>query len=130
MPCIHPDTRFRNGSRAAKKWRETTPNLSFGAKEVDWARSLQKNKKWYRGHKLMPCIHLDTRFCNGSRVATKWRETTRNLSFVPKEVDWACSLRKARNGSYDTNSCLVSTPMLVFAMLHVRQRNGAKPLQT
>ena len=80
MPCIHLDTRFRNGSRAATKWRETIPNLSFGPKEVDRACSLQKNKKWFQGHKLMPCIYPDTRFRNGLRAATKWRETTPNMS--------------------------------------------------
>ena len=76
MPCSHPDTRFRNGSRAATKWRETTPNLSLGPKEVDWACSLQKNKKWFRGHKLMPCIHSETRFRNGSCAAMKGAEQT------------------------------------------------------
>ena len=94
MPCIHPDTRFRNGSRGATQWHETTTNMSFGPKEVDWACSLRKNMKWFQGHKLMPCIHPDTCFRNGSRAATKWRETTPKLSFGPKEVDWACSLRK------------------------------------
>ena len=94
MPCIHPDTRFRYGLRAATKWCETTTNMSFGPKEVDWARSLQKNKKWFLGHKVTPCMHPDTHFRNGSRAATKWRETTPNMSFGPKEVDWACSLRK------------------------------------
>jgi len=94
MPCIHPDTRFRNGSRGATKWCETTINLSFGHKEVDWACSLRKNKKWFRGHKLMPCIQPDTRFCNGSHAAMKWRETTPNLSFGPKKVDWVCLFRK------------------------------------
>jgi hypothetical protein len=38
--CMHPDTRFRNGWRAATKLRETTPNMSFGPKVVDWACSL------------------------------------------------------------------------------------------
>ena len=71
MPCIHPHTRFRNGSRAATKWHETMPNLSFGPKEVDWACSLGKNTKWFRGHKLKPCIHHDTSFRNGSRAAIK-----------------------------------------------------------
>ena len=94
MPCIHPDTRFRNGSSAGMKWRETTPNMSFGPKEVDWACSLRKKKKWLRWHKLRPCIHRNARFSNGSGAATKWRETTPNMSFGPKEVDWACSLGK------------------------------------
>jgi hypothetical protein len=35
-----PDTHFRNGLRAATKLRETTPNMSFGPKVVDWACSL------------------------------------------------------------------------------------------
>ena len=94
MPCIHPFTRFRNGSHAATKWRETTQNMSFGPKVVDWACSLRKKKKWFRWHKLMDCIHPDARFPNGSRAATKWRETTQNLSFGPKVVDWACSFQK------------------------------------
>ena len=91
---MHPDTRIRNGSRAATKWRQTTPNMCFGPKVVDWASSLRKNKKWLRGHKLMTYMHPDTRFRNGSRAATNWRETTPNMSFGPNVVDWACSLRK------------------------------------
>ena len=82
MPCMHHDTLFRNGSRAATKWRETMPNMSFEPKVVDWACSLQKNKKWFRQNKLIPCIHPDTRFRNGSRAATKRRETT------PKHEFW------------------------------------------
>ena len=35
-------------------------------------------------HKLLPFMHPDTRFRNGSRAATKWRETTRNIGFGPK----------------------------------------------
>ena len=94
IPCMHLDTYFRIGSRVATKWRETTPNMSFGHKVVDWASSLRKNKKWLRGHKLMTYMHPDTRFRNGSRAATNWRETTPNMSFGPNVVDWACSLRK------------------------------------
>ena len=45
LALYHRDTYFRNGSRAATKWRETTPNMSFGPKVVDWACSLRKNKK-------------------------------------------------------------------------------------
>jgi hypothetical protein len=48
-----PDTRFWNGWRAATKLRETTPNMSFGPKVVDWACSLRKTKKWYRWQKLV-----------------------------------------------------------------------------
>ena len=35
-----PDARFPNGSRAATKWHDTTPNMSFGPKVVDWACAL------------------------------------------------------------------------------------------
>jgi hypothetical protein len=61
---------------AAMKLRETTLNMSFGPKVVDWACSLRKTKKWFRWQKLMLCMHPDTRFCNGRRAATKLRETT------------------------------------------------------
>ena len=46
-----PDTRFRNGRRAATKLRKTTPNMSFGPKVLDWACSLRKTKKWFRWKK-------------------------------------------------------------------------------
>jgi hypothetical protein len=35
-----PGYLFRNGRRATTKLRETTPNMSFGHKVVDWACSL------------------------------------------------------------------------------------------
>jgi hypothetical protein len=60
-----PDTRFRNGRRAATNLRETTPNMSFGPKVLDGACSLRKTKKWFRSQKLMLCMHPDTRFWNG-----------------------------------------------------------------
>jgi hypothetical protein len=72
--CMHPDTRFRNGWRAATKLRKTTPNMSFGRKVVDWAGSLWKTKKWFRWPKLVLCMHPYTRFLNGWHVATKLRE--------------------------------------------------------
>jgi hypothetical protein len=46
-----PGYLFRNGRRATTKLRETTPNMSFGHKAVDWACSLQKTKKWFRWQK-------------------------------------------------------------------------------
>ena len=130
MPCIHRNGRFANGSRAATKWRETTPDMSFGPNVVGWACSLRKRKKWFRWHKLVPCINRNAHFPNGSRAATKWRETTPKMSFGPKVVDWPCSLRKVEKWFQGTNSCYVCTSRPVFAMGHVRQRNGAKPPQT
>jgi hypothetical protein len=92
-----PDTCFRNGWRATTKLRKTTPNMSFVPKVVDWACLLRKMKKWFRWQKLVLCMHPDNRFQNGWRAATKLRETTTNMSFGPKVVDWACSLRKTKN---------------------------------
>ena len=37
-------------------------------------------------------MHADTSFRNRSGASTKWRKTFENMSFGPKEVDWACSL--------------------------------------
>ena len=42
---MHADTSFRNRTGASIKWRETFENMSFGPKVVDWAFSLQENKK-------------------------------------------------------------------------------------
>jgi hypothetical protein len=84
--CMHPETRFWNGWRAATKLRKTTPNMSFGPKVVDWACSLRKTKKWFRWQKLVLCMHPDSRFRNGWRVATKFRETIPNMSFGPKII--------------------------------------------
>ena len=39
-------------------------------------------------------MHPKARSLNLYLPTTKLRETTQKLSFVPKEVDWACSLRK------------------------------------
>jgi hypothetical protein len=33
--------------------RETTSNMSFGPKVVDWACSLRKTKKWFQWQKLV-----------------------------------------------------------------------------
>jgi hypothetical protein len=64
--CFYaPDTRFRNERRAATKLRETTENMSFVPKVVDWACSLRKTKKWFRWQKLVLCMHPDNRFQNG-----------------------------------------------------------------
>ena len=84
--CMHPKTRSQS--------RETTQKLSFGTQEVDWACSLKKNKTQLRKHKVVHFMHPKTRSHNLYLPATESRETTQKLSFGPKEVDWACSLRK------------------------------------
>jgi hypothetical protein len=50
---MHADTSSRNGLGATMKWHETTENMSFGPKVVDWACSLLENKKWFWKHKLV-----------------------------------------------------------------------------
>jgi hypothetical protein len=79
--CMHTDTRFRNGWRAATKLREITPNMCFGHKVVDWACPLRKTKKLTLWQKLVLCMHPDTRFRNGLHAATKLRETTSKHEF-------------------------------------------------
>jgi hypothetical protein len=95
-PLYAPQHPFWNAWCPATKLRETTPNMSFGSKVLDWACSLRKTKKWFRWQKLLLCMHPNTRFRNGWRAATKLRETTPNMSFGPRIVDWACSLRKTK----------------------------------
>ena len=83
-----------NGKLPATESRETTQKISFGPKEVDWASSLRKNKTQLRKHKVVHFMHPKTQSHNGYLPATESNETTQKLSFGPKEVDWACSLRK------------------------------------
>ena len=91
---MHPKTRSHNGYLPVTESRETTQKLSFGPQEVDWACSLRKNKTQLWKHKVVHCMHPKTRSHNGYLPATESRETTQKHSFGPKEVDWACSLRK------------------------------------
>ena len=44
---------------------ETSRNMSFGPTVVDWACSLQKNKKRFRRHKLVPCMQPTLVFAIG-----------------------------------------------------------------
>src|SRR6185437_189307 len=92
--CMHPKTRSHYGYLQATESRETTQKLSIGPKEVDWASSLRKNKMQLRKHKVVHFMHTKTRSHNLYLPATKSRETTQKLSYGPKEVDWACWLRK------------------------------------
>ena len=62
-------------------------------------------------------MHADTSYRNGSGASTKWRETTENMSFGPKVMDWACLLQKKRNSSRGINSCIKSSSILVFASI-------------
>jgi hypothetical protein len=72
----------------------------------------------------------DNHFTNGWRAATKFRETTPIMSFGPKVVDWACSLRKMKKWFQWQKLVFVCTPTPIFGMGDVQQRNCAKPPQT
>src|SRR4029079_14142197 len=91
---MHPKTRSHNLYLPETESHETTQKLSFGPKEVDWACLLRQNKMQLKKHKVVHCMHPKTRSNNGYLPETESRETTQKLSFGPKEVDWACSLRK------------------------------------
>src|SRR6185436_454865 len=91
---MHPKTRSHNLLLPATELRETTQKLSFGPQEVDWACSLRKNKTQLRKHKVVHFMHPKPRYHKLYLPATESRETTQKHCFGPKEVDWACSLRK------------------------------------
>src|SRR6185437_9705195 len=74
--------------------RTKPPRNLVWPNEVDWACLLRKNKTQLLKHKVVHCMQPKTRSHNLYLPATKSRETTQKLSFGPKEVDWACSLRK------------------------------------
>src|SRR6185369_14648 len=125
--CMHPKTRSNNGYLPATESCETTQKLSFGPKEVDCACLLRKNKTQLWKHKVVHCMHPKTRCNNGYLPATESCETTQKLSFGPKEVDWASSLRKKRRNFGSTKWCIVCTPKPDLTTCTSRQRNHAKP---
>jgi len=88
MPKQHPWTRFGKGSLAATKWCKTTQNMSFRPNVVDWMRFGRETQKNFHWPELVPKRHLRNRFRNGALAANKWCETTQNVSFGPKVVDW------------------------------------------
>ena len=61
---------------ATTESHETTHNLSFRPKGVDWACSSRKNKKHFQKHKVVHRVHPSSRFHNGYLSATESRETT------------------------------------------------------
>jgi hypothetical protein len=57
---------------------------------------IAKNEKMVPVAKTRTLYAPDTRFRHGCRAATKLREIKPNMSFGPKLVEWACSLRKTK----------------------------------
>jgi len=72
-------------------------------------------------------MHPKTRSHNLYLPATESRETTQKLSFGPKEVDSACSLRKKRRNFGCTKWCILCTPKPDLTTGTSRQWNRAKP---
>ena len=77
--------------------------------------------------KVVHCMHPKTRSRNGHLPATESRETTKKLTFGPKEVDWACSLQKNRTQLWKQKWCIVRTLKPDLATGTSRQRNRSKP---
>ena len=86
-----------------------------------------ENKTQLRKHKVLHFMHPKTRYNNLYLPATESRETTQKHYFGPKEVDWACSLRKTRRNFGSTKWCIVSTPKPDLTTGTSLQRNRAKP---
>ena len=114
---MHPKTRIHNDYLPATESRETTQKLSFGPKEVDWACSLRKNKTQLRKHKVVHFMHPKARSHNLYLPATKSRETIQKLSFGPKEVDWASSLRKNKTQLWKAQSGAFYAPQNPISQL-------------
>jgi len=115
---------------AATKWCETTQNMSFGPNVVDWMHFVRKSRKRFHWPELVPKRHPRIRFRNGALAANKWCETTQNVSFGPKVVDWTRSAKKLDNSLVSPNSWQNGIPGPDFAKLHLLLPNGAKPPKT
>src|SRR6185312_8492865 len=79
----------------SRQWNRAKPprNLVLGLK--NWIGQVRcENKTQPRKHKVLHFMHPKTRYNNLYLPATESRETTQKHCFGPKEVDWACSLRK------------------------------------
>src|SRR6185436_4367483 len=68
-----------------------------------------------------------TRSNNGYLPATESCETTQKLSFGPKEVDWACSLRKNKTQLWKLKVVHCMHPKTDLTTGTSRQQNRAKP---
>ena len=74
---------------------------------------VEKNKTQLQKHKVVHCMHPKTRSHNRYLPATESRETTQKLSIGPKEVDWACSLRKKDTTSEAQSGALYAPQNLI-----------------
>ena len=72
-------------------------------------------------------MHPKTRSHNGYLPATESHETTQKLSFGPKQVDWACLLRKNKTQLRKHKVVHCMHPKTQSTTCTSRQRNCAKP---
>ena len=86
-----------------------------------------KNKTQLRKHKLMHCMHPKTRSHNLYLPATESHKTTQKHSFGPKEVHWACLLRKNKTQLRKHKVVHCMHPKTQSTTCTSRQRNRAKP---
>ena len=100
-------------------------NLVLGLKK--WIGHVRCEKTRRNFGRVVHCMHPKTRSHNGYLPATESRETAQKLSFGPKQVDWACSLRKTRCNFGSIKWCIVCTPNPDLTTGTSRQRNHAKP---
>ena len=96
MPKRHPRTRFCKGALAVTKWCENTQNMTFRLNVVDWMCFGKETRKNFGWPGLVPKRQPRNRFCNGALATNKWCETTQNVSFGPKVVDWMHFGQKTR----------------------------------
>src|SRR6185369_8916298 len=88
-----PKPDLTTGTSRQRNRTKPPRNLVLGLKK--WIGQVRcENKTELRKHKVLHCMHPKTRYNNVYLPATESRETTQKHCFRPKEVDWACSLRK------------------------------------
>src|SRR6185437_14984957 len=88
-----PKPDLTTGTSRQRNRAKPPRNLLLGLKK--WIGHVRcENKTQLLKQKVVHFMHPKTRSHNLYLSATESRETTQKLSFGPKEVDWACSLRK------------------------------------
>ena len=88
-----PKPDLTTGTSRQRNRAKPPRNVVLGLKK--WNGQVHcENKMQLRNHKAVHFMHHKTRSHNLYHPVMESRETTQKLSFGPKEVDWACSLRK------------------------------------
>ena len=88
-----PKPDLTTGTSRQRNRAKPPRNLVLGLKK--WIGQVRcENKTQLRKHKVLHFMHPKIRYHNLYLPATESRETTQKHCFGPKEVDWACSLRK------------------------------------